>query len=126
MSSKPILVAGPDHPITITANPAHVVVRLNGTTIAETDRSLTLQEGSYPPVSYIPRTDVDMALLVRSAHTTYCPYKGEATYYSIPLGGERSINAIWSYETPHDSANQIRDYMAFYPDRVDCIEARDA
>ena len=125
MTSKPILVAGPDHPITITANPDHVVVRLKGTTIAETDGSLTLQEGPYPPVSYIPRADVDMTLLVRSPHTTYCPYKGDASYYSIPLGGEQSINAIWSYETPHASVSQIKDYMAFYPDRVDSIEARD-
>ena len=125
MLDKPIKVPGPDHPITVTSSPAHVVVRLNGRTIAETRRSLTLKEASYPPVSYIPRADVDMSLLEKSDHTTYCPYKGDASYYSIPLGGERSRNAIWSYEKPHPVMGDIKDYMAFYPDRVDGIEVQE-
>lgn len=125
MPAKPFKIPGPGHPITIEPNPAKVIVRLNGKTIAETNASLTLKEASYPPVTYIPRKDVDMSLLKRSDHQTHCPYKGDASYYSIPLGGARSDNAVWTYEHPHDAVNAIRDYMAFYPDRVDTIEARD-
>jgi uncharacterized protein (DUF427 family) len=125
MSAKPFKIPGPDHPITITPNTVHVVVRLSDKIIAETDNSLTLQEASYPPVTYIPRADVDMSLLERTDHSTHCPYKGDASYYSIPLGGERSRNAIWTYEDPHAAVSAIKDYMAFYPDRVDSIEARD-
>ena len=75
-----------------------------------------------PPVQYIPRKDVDRTQLQRTAHQTYCPYKGECAYYSIPAGGERSANAVWSYEAPHAAASAIREYLAFYPDRVDAIE----
>lgn len=125
MVDKPVKIPGPDHPITIAPNPARVVVRLNGKTIAETNGSLTLQEANYPPVSYVPRADVDMSLLQRTDHSTYCPYKGDASYYSIPLGGERSVNAIWTYENPYAAVGEIKDYMAFYPDRVDSIEAHD-
>lgn len=125
MPDTTVKIPGPDHPITILPNPAKVVVKLGGRTIAETSESLTLQEGSYPPVSYIPRKDVDMSLLVRSEHRSHCPYKGDASYYSIPLGGARSVNAIWTYENPHAAVGSIREYMAFYPDRVDSVEARD-
>jgi uncharacterized protein (DUF427 family) len=125
MSATPFKIPGPDHPIAIEPNPAKVVVLLNGRTIAETNDSLTLKEANYPPVTYIPRKDVDMSLLVRSTHETHCPYKGDASYYSIPLGGARSENAVWTYEHPHDAVKQIKDHMAFYPDRVDSIEARD-
>lgn len=122
MPDKPFKIPGADHPIAVTPDPARVVVRLNGRTIAKTGRSLKLREANYPPVSYIPREDVDMSLLERTDHSTYCPYKGDATYYSIPLGGERSRNAIWSYENPYDAVHEIRGYLAFYPDRVDSIE----
>jgi uncharacterized protein (DUF427 family) len=125
MPAKAIKIPGPDHPISIEPNPAKVIVRLAGKTIAETNESLTLQEANYPPVTYIPRRDVDMSLLQRSDHESYCPYKGDASYYSIPVGGQRSENAIWTYETPYDAVSGIKDYMAFYPDRVDSIEARD-
>jgi uncharacterized protein (DUF427 family) len=82
---------------------------------------LTLREASYPAVQYIPRCDVDMTALRLSEHTTYCPYKGDASYYSIPAGGDRSLNAVWSYENPFEAVAQIKDYVAFYPDRVDEI-----
>jgi uncharacterized protein (DUF427 family) len=85
---------------------------------------LTLREAAYPAVQYIPRKDVDMALLERTDHATYCPYKGDCTYFSIPLGGNRSINAVWSYETPYAAVTPIKDYLAFYPERVDAIEER--
>jgi len=121
MTERSIKIPGPDHPITIEANPARVVVTLGGRAIADTTGALTLREAAYPAVQYIPRRDVDMAALARSAHTTYCPYKGEASYFSILAGGERSVNAVWTYETPFDAMAQIKDYVAFYPDRVDEI-----
>jgi uncharacterized protein (DUF427 family) len=117
---------GPDHPITIAPNPARVVVSAAGRVIAETREALTLREASYPAVLYIPRKDVDMALLERTDHATYCPYKGKCAYYSIPLGGKRSANAVWTYEDPFAAVAEIKDHLAFYPDRVEAIEERSA
>ncbi|MGO4157812.1 DUF427 domain-containing protein [Cupriavidus sp. YAF13] len=121
MTSKPIKIPGPDHPIVIEANPARVVVTLGGAVIADTRNALTLHEASYPAVQYIPRKDVDMSLLARTDHATYCPYKGECAYYSIPAGGERSVNAVWTYEAPYAAVEAIKDHVAFYPSRVDAI-----
>lgn len=121
MTSKPIKIPGPDHPIVIEANPARVVVTLGGAVIADTRNALTLNEASYPAVQYIPRKDVDMSLLARTDHATYCPYKGECAYYSIPAGGERSVNAVWTYEAPYAAVEAIKDHVAFYPSRVDAI-----
>ena len=117
MADKVVKIPGPNHPISIEANPSRVVVEVGRKIIADTCDALTLREASYPAVQYIPRRDVDMAALVRSGHTTYCPYKGDASYYSIPAGGDRSLNAVWTYETPFEAMAQIRDYVAFYPDR---------
>ena len=122
MSSKPIKIPGPDHPITITQTSGRVTVVVNGKRIADTHDALTLKEASYPAVQYIPREDVDQTQLQRTSHQTYCPYKGECHYYSIPSGGERSVNAVWTYEAPYASVSAIRDYLAFYTDRVDAIE----
>src|SRR3954466_1919064 len=94
---------------------------LAGRIIADTREALTLREASYPAVQYIPRKDVDMALLERTEHITYCPYKGDCAYYSIPIGGERSVNAVWTYEAPYEAAAAIKDYLAFYLSRVDAI-----
>ena len=121
MSDRPIKLPNPDHPITIEANPSRVVVKLGGKVIADTREALTLREAAYPAVQYIPRKDVDIAALTRTEHSTYCPYKGDASYYSIPSGGERSTNAVWSYEDPFDAMAPIKGYVAFYPDRVDEI-----
>ena len=122
MSGRPVKIPGPDHPISVEHNPARIVVKIGGKVIADTHDALTLREASYPPVQYIPRKDVDMSLLARTSHTTYCPYKGDCAYYSIPLGGERSVNAVWSYEAPYPAMAAIKDYVAFYPNRVDAIE----
>ena len=100
-ASKPIKIPGPDHPITIERNPARIVVSVAGRIVADTREALTLREAAYPAVQYIPRKDVDMGLLDRTDRATYCPYKGDCSYFSIPLGGERSINAVWSYEAPY-------------------------
>ena len=121
MADKPMKIPGPDHPISIEANLSRFVVTVGGRVIADSRAALTLREASYPAVQYFPRADVDMAALTRSEHTTYCPYKGEASYYSIPAGGDRSLNAVWTYETPFEAMAQIKEYIAFYPDRVDEI-----
>jgi uncharacterized protein (DUF427 family) len=124
--SKPVKIPGPDHPITVTPARGRVTVIAAGRTIADTRAALILKEAAYPPVYYIPRKDVDMARLQRTTHQTYCPYKGECNYYSIPLGGERSVNAVWTYEAPYAAVAEIKDHLAFYPDRVDAIEERPA
>lgn len=122
MNAKTVKQPGPDHPITVEANPSRIVVTVAGRIIADTRHALTLREAAYPPVHYIPREGVDMSLLEHTDHASYCPYKGDASYYSIPVGAARSINAIWIYETPHEAVGQIRDHLAFYPERVDSIE----
>ena len=126
MTERTIKIPGPEHPIVVEPNLGRVIVTLGGRVIADTSQALTLREASYPPVQYIPRKDVDMAALLRSKTTTSCPYKGEAAYFSIPAGGERSVDAIWTYEAPYDAVAEIKDYLAFYPDRIDAIEQRDA
>src|SRR5258706_14995581 len=122
MNSKPIKIPGPDHPITITPTKGRVRVTVNGKCIAETREALTLREAAYPPVQYIPRKEVDMTQLQRTEHQTYCPYKGDCAYYSIPAGAERSVNAVWTYEAPYAAVSPLPEYLAFYPDRVDAIE----
>ena len=121
-ATKTIKLPGPDHPITIERNPKRVVVSLGGAVLADSRDALILREASYPAVHYIPRKDVNMTRLERSDHTTYCPYKGDCAYFSIPSGGERAINAVWTYEAPYDAVAAIKNYLAFYPDRVDAIE----
>jgi uncharacterized protein (DUF427 family) len=116
--NKPVKIPGPDHPITIAPNPKRVVVKVAGRVVADTRRAVALREASYPAVNYIPREDVDMTLLERSAHSTYCPYKGDCSYFSIPLGGETARNAVWSYEAPYAAVAEIKNRLAFYPDRV--------
>lgn len=121
---KPVRIPGPDHPITITPNASRVIVSAGGKVVADSAHALSLKEATYPAVLYIPRSDVDMSLLARTDHATYCPFKGDCSYYSIPAGGERSVNAVWSYEAPYASVAEIKDHVAFYPDRVDSIELR--
>jgi uncharacterized protein (DUF427 family) len=120
MSEKQIKTPGPDHPITITPTAGRVVVKAGGRRIADSVHALTLQESSYPAVQYVPREDADMSLLERTEHATFCPYKGDCSYYSISAGG--SVNAIWTYESPYPAVAAIKNHLAFYPDRVDSIE----
>ena len=121
MNTKTIKIPGPDHPITISPNPKRVTVTVGGKVVADSSSALTLHEASYPAAFYIPRRDVEMALLSRTEHATYCPYKGDCAYYSVAVGGDRSVNAVWTYEAPFDAVAAIRDYLAFYPERVDSI-----
>jgi len=126
MTNRQMKLPGPDHPISIEKSRSRVVVTVGGKVIADTHDALTLREASYPAVQYVPRRDVDMVALSRSQHTTFCPYKGEASYFSIPQGGERSVNAVWTYETPFEAMAQIKEYVAFYPDRIDEIRVTES
>lgn len=111
-------IPGSDHPITIARNPKKVRVSIDGFVIAETSRALTLREASYPPVQYIPRSDVQADLLTATDHHTYCPYKGDASYLTIRVDGKTLENAIWSYEQPYDAVKDIAGHLAFYPNKV--------
>ena len=122
--NRSIKTPGPDHPITIQFNSSRVVVSVGDRVVADTCNALTMREASLAAVQYIPRKDVDMSLLQRTDHATYCPYKGDCTYYSIPAGGDRSVNAVWTYESPYAAVAEIKDHLAFYPSRVDAIEVR--
>lgn len=113
---------GPGHPITIAANPNRIRVVLGGVIVAETTRALTLKEGSFPPVHYVPREDAQMDLFERTEHSTHCPYKGDAAYYTLTAGGLEARNAVWTYETPHQAVAEISGHLAFYPNKVDAIE----
>jgi len=113
---------GPDHPITVLPAEGKVRVTVAGRIVAESSRALRLEEKGYPPVYYLPRKDADISLLVPIKHRTYCPYKGDCAYYSIPIGGTKSEAAVWTYENPHGAVAGIGEYLAFYPSRVDAIE----
>jgi uncharacterized protein (DUF427 family) len=99
-----------------------VRVTVNGEVIADSRAALELKEGSYPVAYYLRRQDVRMELLARTSHTTHCPFKGDASYFSIMDGPE---NAVWSYERPYDEMADIKDLLAFYPDKVDAITVSD-
>lgn len=116
--SPDIKIPGPDHPIAIAASGDHVVVRSGDTTIADSRSTLVLREAKYPPVRYVPIADVDRSQLAASELTTYCPYKGEASYYSIAADDERGTDAVWFYGDPYPAVAEIKDHVAFYPDRV--------
>jgi len=113
---------GPDHPITITKSPHRIRVMLGGFIVAETTKGLILQEATLPPVHYIPREDVRMDLLDATEHWTHCPYKGDASYFTVNGGGLVRENAAWSYEDPAPAVAAIKEHLAFYPEKVDAIE----
>ncbi|HWA62760.1 MAG TPA: DUF427 domain-containing protein [Caulobacteraceae bacterium] len=115
-------VPGPDHPITVTSNPKRVRARYRGHVIADSAGALTLKEAAYKPVFYFPRDDVSMEFLHRTEHHTFCPYKGEASYYSLMMDGDLVENAVWSYEAPFDAMSMIAGYLAFYPQQVEIYE----
>jgi uncharacterized protein (DUF427 family) len=117
--SREIKLPGPDHQITIAPSTDRVVVRSGETTIADSQSTLVLRETNHPAVRYIPLADVDRSLLTPSDLTTYCPYKGDASYYSIIAGEERGTDAVWFYDQPYPAVAEIKDHVAFYPDRVE-------
>ncbi len=112
----------PDYRIDFLAAPGRVRVLFNGVTVADSGRAMEMREGRYPPVYYLPRADVRMDLLRRTGHHSNCPYKGDASYWTLSVGEREAENAVWSYEDPFDQMARIKDYLAFYQDRVDAIQ----
>ncbi|MCK2241459.1 MULTISPECIES: DUF427 domain-containing protein [unclassified Crossiella] len=123
MAEKKVLEPGPDHPITIEPHRGRVVVLAGDTVLADTSAALTLRESTYPAVLYIPRADTKVENLARTEQSTYCPYKGEAAYFSVPALGVRGENSVWTYETPYPAVAEIKEHVAFYPDRVTISES---
>jgi uncharacterized protein (DUF427 family) len=120
-AAKPIKQPGPDHPITVEPNAARVLVKVGDTVVADTTNALTLREADYPPVQYVPLADVDRELLTPTDHVSYCPFKGDASYYTINVGDEGE-NAVWEYRAPYDAVGQIKGHVAFYPNKVQVSE----
>lgn len=119
MDHATMKIPGPDHPITVKPTAGRVRVTAGDRVVADSTRALTLQEASYPSVQYIPRADVDMAALRRTDHSSHCPFKGDASYFSIVDAGARGVDAVWSYEEPYPAVAAIREHLAFYPDRTE-------
>ncbi|KQQ42055.1 DUF427 domain-containing protein [Nocardioides sp. Leaf307] len=119
MSTRPVKVPDASHPISVTATGQPVTVSVDGHVVARTDAALSLAEAGYPPVQYVPIGDVDPLVLTRTEHATYCPYKGEAAYYSLVVGGRTLENKVWTYDTPYPAVAEIAGHVAFYPDVVD-------
>lgn len=117
---------GPDHPIILAPFTGRVRVRVAGLVVAETERALVLREAKYDPVLYIPREDVRFEHVTRSDYVTHCPYKGEASHFDLIVEQTTRRAVAWSYETPFPAVSRIREHLAFYPQRVDAIEANRA
>ena len=118
--SRPVLQPTAEHPITVSPTQGRVVVRIGDTVVADSRRALTLQESTYPAVQYIPVADVDQSLLRPTDTATYCPFKGDASYYSVQTpDGTTVADAIWTYEQPYQAVSEIKDHVAFYADRAD-------
>ncbi|MFJ3487242.1 DUF427 domain-containing protein [Pseudomonas sp. NPDC090202] len=111
-------IPGPDHPITIAPLKGRVTVQFKGVRVAQSDRALELRESSYPPVIYIPRSDISMEHYESSEHRTHCPYKGDASYFTLNANGETAVNAVWTYEQAYPAVKEIEGHVAFYPDKV--------
>jgi uncharacterized protein (DUF427 family) len=116
--TKPILIPSADHPITVEPSDARIRVTAGDTVIADTTRALALQESTYPVAYYVPIEDVDSAVLRRTDTETYCPYKGDASYYSVVATAGEIADAVWEYQQPYDAVASIHGHVAFYPDRV--------
>jgi uncharacterized protein (DUF427 family) len=118
--ARDVKIPDATHPITVTPTGSHVTVRVGGITVAESDSALSLAEASYPVVQYIPLADVDQSLLRRTDSHTYCPYKGEASYYSLQApDGRTETDLIWTYEQPYDAVGEIAGHVAFYANRAE-------
>ena len=126
--SRPVLLPSAKHPITIEPTGSRVVVRVGEKVVADSRSALTLQESTYPAVQYIPMADVDQGVLRRTETSTYCPFKGDASYYSVETpDGQTVSDVIWTYEKPHPAVAEIADHVAFYADRADVtVEPADA
>ena len=112
-------IPGPDHPITIAPTPRRMRVKLHDHVIADSIDVLILKEANYPEVAYFPRADVEMGFLGKTDHSTHCPYKGDASYFTVHIDGDILENAVWTYETPYPAMEEIKDRLAFYTSKVD-------
>lgn len=121
--SREIRTPGPDHPITVEKNPARVVVKVGDQVVADTTAALALRESNYPAVQYIPLADVDRSFLKDSDTTTYCPYKGDASYYTLVTGDGEQTDVIWTYREPYPAVAEIAGHVAFYPDKVEITQS---
>ncbi|MFZ1160919.1 DUF427 domain-containing protein [Mycobacterium sp.] len=119
MTSRPVLEPTAEHPITINPTGTRVVVRVNGEVVADSYQALQLQESTYPAVQYIPLKDVAQDRLVHTDTSSYCPYKGEAGYYSVTTAAGTVDDVIWTYEQPYPAVAAIAGHVAFYPDKAD-------
>jgi len=119
-------IPGPDHPITVTANPKRLQVLYQGHVIVDSAKALTLQESTYPAAIYFPSEDAEMSFFGRTDHQTHCPYKGDASYFSLNMDGHLAENAVWTYEEPYPAMESIRGLLAFYPNQVEIVEVGDA
>jgi uncharacterized protein (DUF427 family) len=122
-NSGPGFKTYPRHRVVASPADGHVQIRFKGDIIADTREAIRLDETFEghvlaPVLYYIPRKDVRMEQLVRTSHQTYCPFKGQASYYSLKDGPE---NAVWSYEQPYDEMLMLKEHLAFYPDKVETV-----
>ena len=119
--ARTVLQPGPQHPITVEPAPGRVTVQVAGTPVADTSSALALQEANYPVVYYVPLADVRSEVLKPSDHTTYCPYKGDASYYSLATPNGDVADAAWYYAEPYSAVAEIAGHVAFYANKVDII-----
>lgn len=113
---------GPDHPITITPAQTRWRAKFGAHVIADSGDVLVLQEAAYPQVIYFPRQDVSMEFLTATERSTYCPFKGDASYFTVMMDGQFGDNAVWSYEEPYPAMAQIRGHLAFYTNKIEVYE----
>jgi uncharacterized protein (DUF427 family) len=116
-SGRPVLEPGPDHPISITPTPTKVTVSVGDQVVAVSDHALTLSESNYPPAQYLPLTDVNPDLITSTSTATYCPYKGDCSYYTVAAPGGDLVDAAWTYRQPYPAVAEITEYVAFYPNK---------
>jgi uncharacterized protein (DUF427 family) len=119
MTNRPVLEPSAKHPITIEPTKGRVQVRVNGQVVADTDAALQLNEAEYPAVQYIPFDDVKQDVLTRTGTSTYCPFKGDASYYSVTAAGDTVDDVIWTYEHPFPAVAAIAGHVAFYPNKAE-------
>jgi uncharacterized protein (DUF427 family) len=122
MSGGPGYKRWPDHKVDLIKSDKHVLVIFNGEVVADSERTIIVDESGHSIVYYFPRSDVRMDYMQRTNHHTYCPFKGEASYYTLTVRDKKEENAVWTYEEPYDEVRELKDYIAFYADRVDKIE----
>jgi uncharacterized protein (DUF427 family) len=119
MSNRPVLEPSAKHPITIEPTNGRVRVRVNGQLVADTDAALQLKEASYHAVQYVPFSDVAQNVLTRTDTSTYCPFKGDASYYSVTAAGDTVDDVVWTYDHPYPAVAAIAGHVAFYPDKAE-------